>query len=120
MIDFGAFHLLRPHWLWALVPIAVIALLLARQGSAAARWRGVVAPHLLEHLIVLAPTAGGKTDGSAGSLIGESISLEELERAHIEAILSRENWHQGRAATTLGISAKTLYRKIRTYGLERP
>lgn len=52
MIDFGAFHLLRPQWLWALVPIALIALFLARQGSAAARWRNVVAPHLLEHLIV--------------------------------------------------------------------
>jgi len=58
--------------------------------------------------------------GSSADLVGESVSLENLERAHIEAVLRRENWHQGRTAETLGISAKTLYRKIREYGLERP
>jgi Ca-activated chloride channel family protein len=47
-----AFHFLRPDWLWALLPLAAITIALARQGSAAARWRGVIAPHLLEHLIV--------------------------------------------------------------------
>jgi DNA-binding NtrC family response regulator len=62
---------------------------------------------------------GRRTDGG-GALVGQDVSLENLERAHIEAVLKRENWHQGRAADTLGISAKTLYRKIRTYGLERP
>jgi DNA-binding NtrC family response regulator len=61
-----------------------------------------------------------RTDGSAPALVGQPISLEELERAHIEAVLLRENWHQGNAAETLGISPKTLYRKIRGYGLERP
>ena len=30
------------------------------------------------------------------------------------------NWHQGRAALVLGISSKTLYRKIRDYGFSRP
>jgi len=61
-----------------------------------------------------------QADGSSGALVGQPISLEELERAHIEAVLNRENWHQGKAAETLGISPKTLYRKIRSYGLERP
>jgi transcriptional regulator with PAS, ATPase and Fis domain len=59
-----------------------------------------------------------KGDGDA-ELIGQSVSLENVERAHIEAVLQRENWHQGRAAETLGISAKTLYRKIRSYGLQQ-
>ncbi|UCC74113.1 MAG: sigma-54-dependent Fis family transcriptional regulator [Gemmatimonadota bacterium] len=63
---------------------------------------------------------GRRTDGGGTSTVGQDISLEDLERAHIEAVLKRENWHQGRTADTLGISAKTLYRKIRTYGLERP
>jgi DNA-binding NtrC family response regulator len=58
--------------------------------------------------------------GAAAALVGQSISLEDVERAHIEAVLKRENWHQGRAAQVLGISPKTLYRKIRIYGLERP
>ncbi|MGH7719261.1 MAG: helix-turn-helix domain-containing protein, partial [Gemmatimonadaceae bacterium] len=47
-------------------------------------------------------------------------SLEELERRHIDAVLRRVNWHQGRAADVLGISPKTLYRKIREYALHRP
>jgi DNA-binding NtrC family response regulator len=61
-----------------------------------------------------------RDNGSGSSLIGDSVSLEDLERAHIEAVLQKEDWHQGNTAETLGISAKTLYRKIRAYGLERP
>ena len=49
-----------------------------------------------------------------------SVSLAELERRHIETVLHNTNWHQGRAATALGISSKTLYRKIREYGFTRP
>jgi Ca-activated chloride channel family protein len=45
-------HLLRPQWLWALLPLLLVVVLIARQQSAAARWRGVIAPHLLEHLVV--------------------------------------------------------------------
>ncbi|MFI5232747.1 MAG: sigma-54-dependent transcriptional regulator [Gemmatimonadales bacterium] len=48
------------------------------------------------------------------------LSLQEVERRHIAAVLQRTNWHQGRAAGLLGISAKTLYRKIREFGFERP
>ena len=43
-----------------------------------------------------------------------------LERAHIGRVLQWAAWHQGRAASILGISSKTLYRKIREYGIERP
>ncbi|XIA65268.1 VWA domain-containing protein [Bradyrhizobium sp. TZ2] len=47
-----SFHLLRPLWLIALIPVAaVFALLLWRQ-SVRAQWGGVIAPHLLSHLIV--------------------------------------------------------------------
>ena len=49
-----------------------------------------------------------------------AISLAELERRHIESVLHETSWHQGRAASTLGISSKTLYRKIREYGFRRP
>jgi DNA-binding NtrC family response regulator len=48
------------------------------------------------------------------------LSLQEVERRHIAAVLQRTNWHQGKAANLLGISAKTLYRKIREFGFERP
>ncbi|MDB4913744.1 MAG: NtrC family two-component response regulator [Gemmatimonadetes bacterium] len=49
-----------------------------------------------------------------------AVSLAELERRHIESVLHNVNWHQGRAASALGISSKTLYRKIREYGFARP
>lgn len=48
------------------------------------------------------------------------LSLGELERRHINDVLERTNWHQGRAAEMLGISPKTLYRKIREFGFKRP
>jgi DNA-binding NtrC family response regulator len=57
---------------------------------------------------------------SIAALVGAPITLEDLERRHIEAILHQTHWHQGRAATMLGISSKTLYRKIREYGFARP
>ncbi|MFL5562926.1 MAG: sigma-54-dependent transcriptional regulator [Gemmatimonadaceae bacterium] len=58
--------------------------------------------------------------GENGRGAGGELTLEELERRHIEAVLHQANWHQGRAANVLGISSKTLYRKIREYGFVRP
>ena len=50
----------------------------------------------------------------------EVVSLSDLERKHIEHVLRQQNWHQGRTAAILGISSKTLYRKMREYGFMRP
>jgi Ca-activated chloride channel family protein len=52
MAGVEAFHFLRPAWLLLLLPAAAVVWGLWRQGSALERWRGVVAPHLLEHLVV--------------------------------------------------------------------
>ncbi|MGI9140262.1 MAG: sigma-54-dependent transcriptional regulator [Gemmatimonadaceae bacterium] len=49
-----------------------------------------------------------------------SLPLAELEKQHIQAVLTATDWHQGNAAARLGISSKTLYRKIREYGFVRP
>ena len=57
------------------------------------------------------------TDGQ-GAL--PSLRLEELERFAIEEALTRTAWHQGQAAELLGISDRTLHRKIRGFGLKRP
>jgi Ca-activated chloride channel family protein len=46
------FHFLRPWWLLALLPIAVLAWQLWTAGDAVRSWRRVVAPHLLPHLLV--------------------------------------------------------------------
>ncbi|KRR19300.1 hypothetical protein CQ14_35335 [Bradyrhizobium lablabi] len=46
------FHLLRPLWLIALVPVVAVVLLVRWRESVTARWGGVIAPHLLKNLIV--------------------------------------------------------------------
>jgi DNA-binding NtrC family response regulator len=70
------------------------------------------------------PLAGGQAPAAALAAAtdadGRQLSLADLERRHIEVVLKRSNWHQGRAAIQLGISSKTLYRKIREYGFVRP
>jgi len=46
-----AFHFIRPEWLLALVPAALLWWLLRRRTDAAQPWRGIIAPHLLGHLL---------------------------------------------------------------------
>ena len=46
------FHLLRPLWLLALIPVAAIFAMLLWRQIRRAQWGGVIAPHLLQHLIV--------------------------------------------------------------------
>lgn len=48
---------------------------------------------------------------------GESKSLKETEKEQIIRILEKNNWHKTKAAQELGINRKTLYRKIKFYGL---
>jgi len=95
------------------------------------RWPGNVRElrNVMERAVLLAnggviqardlPLHDAQVPGRGGAN-GEVVSLAEVERRHIESVLSRTNWHQGRAATVLGISSKTLYRKIREYGFHRP
>lgn len=70
------------------------------------------------------PTSGESPmmlrDSDDHQLTANVPTLEELERVHIRFVLERVRWHQGRAADLLGISSKTLYRKIRQYGFKRP
>lgn len=45
------------------------------------------------------------------------MTLEALEKRHIENILKQMEGNRSKAADTLGISRKTLYRKLKEYGL---
>ncbi len=54
-------HLLNPAWLWALLPLALLLLVLNRGGSGAGDWNKVVDPHLLPH--VLAGGSGSRRRG---------------------------------------------------------
>ncbi|BBA69317.1 sigma-54-dependent transcriptional regulator [Geobacter sulfurreducens] len=48
------------------------------------------------------------------------ISLEVIEKEHIERVLRQTGWHKSRSAEILGISRKTLDRKIVEYALTLP
>jgi DNA-binding NtrC family response regulator len=74
---------------------------------------GVIRPTDLPFHV--APSSGGAANGSANVR-----PLIDVERAHILGVLQHAQWHQGRAAAILGISSKTLYRKIREFGFQRP
>ena len=53
-----------------------------------------------------------------GVLYRPGMTMDELERAAILAALQEEGGNRRRAAETLGIGERTLYRKIKQYGLE--
>ncbi|HSG09026.1 MAG TPA: sigma-54 dependent transcriptional regulator [Longimicrobiales bacterium] len=59
----------------------------------------------------------GRSDETSGLPL---LDLEKLERRAIEEALERTGWHQGQAAALLGISDRTLHRKIKGLGLRRP
>jgi DNA-binding NtrC family response regulator len=63
--------------------------------------------------------SGQGVDG-AGHASLPALDLETLERMAVEEALERTEWHQGQAAKLLGISDRTLHRKIRGFGLRRP
>ena len=84
--------------------------------------------NVIERVVLLAQGPQVRADDLPLQLPGQhptpvsspAISLAELERRHIETVLHNTNWHQGKAASALGISSKTLYRKIREYNFRRP
>lgn len=83
---------------------------------------------VLQRALLLAPDGALGAERVRAAMFGAPASerdpiasgLGALERAHIETVLVRCGWHQGRAAVALGISTKTLYRKMREYGFKRP
>jgi Ca-activated chloride channel family protein len=46
------FHFLRPEWLWLLIPAALLYLVVLRREDAARRWKDIIAPELLENLLI--------------------------------------------------------------------
>lgn len=95
------------------------------------RWPGNVRElrNVIERAVLLAVNGTiSASDLPLGSDVGaaarptpaSTLTLFELERRHIAEVLDRSGWHQGRASEILGISPKTLYRKIREYGFRRP
>jgi len=59
------------------------------------------------------------SEPSVGEQPFEPLSLEEIEKRHIERTLSHTQWNKSQAATLLGIERSTLDRKIKSYELKK-
>ena len=90
------------------------------------RWPGNVR-ELLHTVEAAAVLAGGTTIDTcdlppevrdATATGGRLCTLEELERDHMTAVLRAVAGNRSQAAQILGISERTLYRKVSEYGLE--
>ncbi|MEW4529275.1 MAG: sigma 54-interacting transcriptional regulator [Maioricimonas sp. JB045] len=55
-----------------------------------------------------------------GSYVQQEITLDELDRLYISAVLNHFNWNKSQAARTLGIERTTLDRRLKRYGMKRP
>src|SRR5215831_5445340 len=68
---------------------------------------------MLTSSAVSAPASHSEAPAEAFSEV--TPTLEELEREHILRVLDQSNGNRERAAAILGISSRTLYRKLREY-----
>ncbi len=59
-MNFEAFHLLRPAWLWALLLLVPIGWSLLRRARSAGPWEQVCDPHLLRHLVTTGQSGGAR------------------------------------------------------------
>lgn len=48
----------------------------------------------------------------------ENLGLKDIERLYIKKVLEENNWNKLKVSQILGIDRKTLYKKIKEYGLE--
>jgi DNA-binding NtrC family response regulator len=64
------------------------------------------------------PSAPAAPGGSSISIPDSVLSLDEVEKIHIERVLKQHNYSRTKTATALGISKKTLYLKIKQYGMK--
>jgi two-component system nitrogen regulation response regulator GlnG len=81
-----------------------------------------IGPVLLPEFLPLNLSEQGPEEkrGVSKRRVNGNSTLEELEREAIQAILTRTDGNRRRAAKLLGISTRTLLRKIRKYGLDDP
>ena len=59
-----------------------------------------------------------ESDEPAAVAYQSGMTLEDMEREVIHAVLNSVGWNRREAAEKLGIGERTLYRKVRKYGLE--
>jgi transcriptional regulator of acetoin/glycerol metabolism len=67
------------------------------------------------------PNSGGiGSPGGEGNSASGNLNLEEMEKSFIQRALKLTEGNVTEAAKLLGISRRTLHRKIKTYNLDSP
>jgi DNA-binding NtrC family response regulator len=69
---------------------------------------------------LLPPSSAPGAAGDAAAPAPAPMTLDQLERQHILRVLDEQAGNRERAAAVLGISARTLYRKLREYETGAP
>jgi transcriptional regulator with GAF, ATPase, and Fis domain len=68
----------------------------------------------------LATSSDSGDMGSGSRAVYEPLTLDEMERRHIQSTLSATNWNKSKASIILGVERSTLDRKIRRYDILPP
>lgn len=66
----------------------------------------------------LEPVAGDEDTEEAPVVYRTGMRMSDVERAAIEAVLRQTGGNRRKAAETLGIGERTLYRKLKEYEIE--
>ncbi len=77
-------------------------------------------PELRQEDFAIKPSQTGPTQQAGAGPAGSSLTLEEVEKAHILRVLEQCNFNQSRAAEMLHIDRVTLHNKLKKYGWSRP
>lgn len=72
---------------------------------------------VLLFLAPAAPAAARAEEGGSFAFPSLNLRLEDVEREYISRVLEGHDFHRERTSKSLGISRKTLYLKIKEYGL---
>ena len=92
------------------------------QKAAALTTNGIIKPDLLEldefADIYQNPLAGRRPGAKGQNEPDGKRSMSELESDHIRSLLLQFNGHRSKVADVLKISERTLYRKLKQYGLQ--
>jgi DNA-binding NtrC family response regulator len=77
-------------------------------------------PELRQEDFAIKPSQTGPSQQAGAGPAGASLTLEEVEKAHILRVLEQCNFNQSRAAEMLHIDRVTLHNKLKKYGWSRP
>jgi DNA-binding NtrC family response regulator len=68
---------------------------------------------------VLSNASSAAASGADAPASEGVIPLEEMEKRHIQRALEHHQWNRAKTAQALGITPKTLYLKIKKYGIRQ-